>query len=129
MNLRTILPLSAIITAAGLAALAASATAAPPPAGDQSFKQRCQACHALTPGGAPGPLAPNLRGVVGRKAGSTPFKTYSPALKASNIVWNAAKLDTYLAAPTKMVPGTRMVIAVSDPAQRKAIIAYLAAQR
>ncbi len=130
MNLRTVLPLSAIIAATGLAALAVSAGAAPPaPAGDQSFKQRCQMCHALTPGGASGPLAPNLRGVVGRKAGSTAFKTYSPALKGSSIVWNAAKLDAYLAAPGKTVPGTRMVIAVSDPAQRKAIIAYLATQR
>lgn len=93
------------------------------------FNQRCKVCHVVTPGGAPGPLAPNLRGVVGRKAASTAFKTYSPALTASKLVWSSANLDKFLTAPGKMVPGTRMVIAVSDAGQRKAIIAYLAKQK
>jgi len=46
-------------------------------------------------------------------------------MKQSNITWNQTNLDRYLAAPTKTVPGTRMVIAVSDAAQRAAIIKYL----
>ncbi len=118
----------ALILVSWFAALAIAPVAASAQgnAGEQQFKQRCAVCHSVAPDGAPGPLAPNLRGVVGRKAGSTVFKTYSPALKASNIVWNAATLDTWLAAPTKLVPGTRKVIAVSEPAQRKAIASYLA---
>lgn len=112
------------------AALAVSSSAmAQSDPGEAQFNQRCKVCHVVTPGGAPGPLAPNLRGVVGRKAASTAFKTYSPALKASNQVWTAANLDKFLTAPGKLVPGTRMVIAVSDAAQRKAIIAYLAKQK
>ena len=90
---------------------------------------RCKACHVMTPGGAPGPIAPNLRGVVGRKAGTTAYKLYSPALKASNLTWNAATLDKFLTAPTKLVPGTKMVMAVSDAGQRKALIAWLAKQK
>ena len=33
--------------------------------------------------------------------------------------------DSFLAAPARKVPGTRMVIAVTDPAQRAAIVTYL----
>ena len=112
------------------AVLAASSSAfAQADPGEAQFNQRCKVCHVVTPGGAAGPLAPNLRGVVGRKAAATAFKTYSPALKASNLVWNSANLDKFLAAPAKVVPGTRMVIAVTDANQRKAIIAYLAKQK
>ncbi len=48
-------------------------------------------------------------------------------MKASKTVWNAATLDKYLAAPTKMIPGTKMVISVSKPEDRAAIVNYLAA--
>ncbi|MFM5905990.1 MAG: c-type cytochrome [Novosphingobium sp.] len=113
--------------AAGFVAMPLHAQAADP--GETAFNMRCKACHTVAPGGAAGPIAPNLRGVVGRKAGSSSFKNYSPALKAGPITWNAATLDKFLATPTKVVPGTRMVLAVSDAAQRKAIIAWLAKQR
>jgi cytochrome c len=66
-----------------------------------------------------------LRGVVGRKAAAVTSFNYSTAMKQSNITWTQANLDRYLAAPTKIVPGTRMVIAVSDATQRAAIIKYL----
>jgi cytochrome c len=69
-------------------------------------------------------LAPNLAGVVGRKAGSTAFN-YSTALKNSNLVWNRANLDRYLTAPARTVPGTRMVVSVTDAAQRAALLNYL----
>lgn len=111
------------LLALGAIALPALAQAQPPK-GDQLFKQRCQSCHAVKPG-ASTMLGPNLAGVVGRKAASTEFR-YSPALKAANIKWTAASLDQFLNAPTKLVPGTRMVLSVKDAAQRKAIIDYLA---
>lgn len=106
-------------------ATAPASTPAPEISGEQAFAM-CTACHSRD-AGAPQRMGPNLRGVVGRKAGSNPGFDYSPALRASNITWDAAQLDAYLAAPAKHVPGTRMVIAVPDPARRQALIEYLSA--
>jgi len=92
-------------------------------AGKAVFTQ-CTACHAYKPG-AVGIAAPNLYGVVGRKAASTAF-AYSAALKASKLTWDPATLNTFLKAPGKLVPGTRMVIAISNDTQRANLIAYLA---
>ncbi|MDO7836630.1 c-type cytochrome [Sphingobium sp. HBC34] len=104
-------------------AIPAIAAPAPTPDGAALYKQRCQMCHGAPP--ATTKLAPGLVGVVGRRAASADFP-YSAALKASGLVWTAAQLDTFLAAPAKAVPGTRMVIGVPDAAQRRAVIAYLA---
>jgi cytochrome c len=106
-----------------LAAGRAPALAQDVAAGAALFKDRCQMCHTVTPGQPPG-LGPNLWSVVGRKAASTPF-AYSDALKGSGLVWNKATLDKFLAAPSKLAPGTRMVIAISDPKQRADLTAYL----
>jgi cytochrome c len=106
-----------------LATLLPGFASAQPAAGEVLFRQRCAMCHAVLPGKVSS-LAPNLAGVVGRKAASTAF-AYSPAMKASNIVWSRATLDRYLTAPTKMVAGTRMVIAVADARQRALLIDYL----
>lgn len=92
--------------------------------GDVLFRQRCALCHSVVSGKV-STLAPNLAGVVGRKAGTTAF-AYSPAMKASKIIWLRAILDKYLAAPAKTVPGTRMAIAVADAKQRGLLIDYLA---
>ena len=107
---------------------AQSLSAAPPaPDGALLFRQRCASCHADTTG-KPSPIGPNLARVVGRKAGSAAF-AYSPALKQSGLVWTRANLDKFLTSPGKLVPGTRMVIAVADAAQRKAILDHLAKPR
>jgi cytochrome c len=90
----------------------------PPPA----FVQ-CRSCHAVEPGR--NGLGPTLFGIVGRKAGEVPGYNSSPALARSGIVWDRASLDTWLAAPMEMVPGTRMVVGQPDPEKRKAIIDYL----
>ena len=65
-----------------------------------------------------------MSGVAGRKAAATTFN-YSPALRASGLTWTRANLDRYITAPSRMVPGTRMVIAVSDAAQRAALLNFL----
>lgn len=93
--------------------------------GEQAFAM-CATCHGRE-AGAPQRMGPNLHQLLGRKAGSNPGFDYSPALRASDITWNAQELDAYLAAPAKRVPGTRMAIAVSDPARRQALIEYLSA--
>ena len=113
------------ILAAAFLLTAEAPAVAPAPDGGTLFRQRCQSCHSVTPGQT-SPLAPNLAGVVGRKAAAAAGFNYSPALKASKLTWNRTNLDQYLTAPMRMVPGTRMVIPVADPQQRAAIIDFLA---
>lgn len=109
-------------------AIPAVITAAPPRSnGETLFRQRCVMCHQVSPGGV-SPLGPNLRGVVGRTAGSTAYN-YSPAMKASKVAWNAATLDRYLRSPPRMVPGSKMIVAVPDAAHRRALIGYLSTLR
>jgi cytochrome c len=117
-------PLGAVCVA--LSALPSMA-APPAPDGEILFRQRCQTCHSVV-AAAPAGVGPNLKGVVGRPAASTSF-TYSAALKQSKLVWTPANLGRYLTAPSKMVPGTRMVVSLPDPAQRAAVLAYLAKTR
>lgn len=97
---------------------AASAAPAPPAA----FAV-CASCHPVSPGrhGA----GPSLARVWGRKAASASGYAYSPALEGSGIVWNAQTLDRWLQGPMRMVPGTRMVVGLSDPEARQAVIAYV----
>lgn len=97
----------------------ASATDAKPAA----FAQ-CAACHS-TEKGQMG-VGPSLAGVYGTKSGEIPGYAFSDAMKAANLTWDDATLDKYLAAPMKVVPGTKMTFAgLSDPADRKAVIEYL----
>lgn len=83
----------------------------------------CRSCHSTQEG--QNGIGPTLAGIVGSKAGAVPGYAFSPALKNSGITWDRASLDTWLQGPMKMVPGTKMVIPVSDPDKRKAIIDYL----
>lgn len=124
MRLRTLtIGVSALLSAPFVAQAAKPATA---PAQPAAFAQ-CRVCHSVTKGGPAG-LGPNLFGVVGTAAATRPGYAYSPAMKASKIRWDRARLDIYLANPRAVVPGTKMVFAgLKDPAQRKAVIDYLAA--
>ena len=71
-------------------------------------------------------MGPNLRGVVGRRAGALPSFTYSAAMKSSGIVWTRETLDDYLSNVQNKVPGSMMALpGVPDPADRTAVIAYL----
>lgn len=111
----------AVAMAAACGAVPANAQDAT--AGGVTFKQRCMMCHTIT-AGQKGTTGPNLRGVGDRTAASTAFP-YSSALKQSKVQWTAANLERFLTAPNKMVPGTRMVVAVSDAKKRAEVVAYL----
>lgn len=121
--MKTLLTPAALLSALMLAAAPAHA-AGDAVKGAAAFKTKCQICHTVAPG-AKGTLAPNLLGVVGRKAGSTDFSMYSPQLKAYGKVWTPALIDQWLTAPAKLVPGARMAINVPAKADRDDIIAYL----
>jgi cytochrome c len=82
---------------------------------------QCMICHSLDKNG----IGPSHRNVFGRAAGSAPNYTYSAALKASNIVWNEATLDQWLANPQALVPGTKMMFSVSSAQDRADVIAFL----
>lgn len=86
---------------------------------------RCAACHAVT-AAEQQKIGPHLQQVVGREAGSIPGFAFSDAMKASDIVWDSAKLDQFLTRPAGLVPGTSMAFGGIDSAdQRAALIAYL----
>jgi cytochrome c len=91
---------------------------------DAAFR-RCSICHRAE-AGAPNGLGPNLHGVFGRKSASAANFNYSPAMRASGLTWDEATLDRFLAAPQKVVPGTRMTFSgLPDAAQRREVIQFL----
>ena len=98
--------------------------AADPEKGKAVFEQ-CAACHSLD--GTGDYDGPTLKGVIGRKAGSLEDYRYSTAMKRSDVVWDAATIDKYVADPQAFVPGNRMAFAgISDKTQREDLIAFLA---
>ena len=95
-----------------------------PRRGAALFAETCAACHALDRNKE----GPQLGGIVGRSAGSTPGFAYSPALRQAGLRWSVDNLNRWLAGPQQLVPGARMPIRVEDATIRRDIIAYLAAQ-
>lgn len=99
------------------------AAALPRPA---AFAQ-CAVCHTDKQGQKSG-FGPNLFGVAGTRSGELAGYSFSPAMKSAGVVWNRETLDSFIASPQAVVPGTKMAFAgVKDPAKRKAIVDYLLA--
>lgn len=75
------------------------------------------------------PFGPNLRGVVGRPAGTAKDFVYSePFLKAlTGMTWDEGTLDWWIRDTQAWVPGTVMFYRQKDPEIRRKIIAYLKA--
>lgn len=71
-------------------------------------------------------IGPSLLGVMGRRAGSVVGFPYSEAMRRSGIVWDRESLQRYLAAPSRVVPGTTMVWAGEpDPDRLAALVFYV----
>lgn len=94
--------------------------------GAQLFRA-CAACHSLAPDR--NMTGPSLAGVWGRRAGGLDsFERYSPALKASNVVWDEKTLDPWLKSPSRFIPNNHMTFpGISDVRQRADLIAFLKA--
>lgn len=95
-----------------------------PIAGESLFKSRCPGCHEHS--SERNALGASLVGVMNRKAGTLPGATFSRALTESNITWDEASLDRFLASPSKLLPMTLMTAHQIPIAQERVdIIAYL----
>ena len=89
----------------------------------------CSACHTTSKDGSNG-VGPNLRGVIGRRAGTATGFAYSPAMRGAQITWTAEQLEEYLKDPAAKVPGNFMAIAgIPESTDRKSIIDYLVTLR
>jgi cytochrome c len=106
--------------------LTASPVLADPPAGDPAhgeklYRSRCGACHALDRN----KTGPRHRGVFGRPVATVPDFRYSRALAGQSFVWDADRLDAWLADPKRFAPGTSMGARTPSPQDRADLIAYL----
>jgi cytochrome c len=111
---------------ATLVLLTPSTAGAQPSSGERAF-QRCYACHSLLAGEDKLP-GPNLRTVMGRRAGSLPGFEFSDAMIAAGtrgLVWDRRSLEAFIADPEAMVPGTSMTAHLPDAEARHQVIDYL----
>jgi cytochrome c len=85
----------------------------------------CAACHAFG-AGQQAMIGPNLHGVFGRPAAVLADFEYSPALRASSLVWTPRAIEAWLAGPSTFVVGTTMTFTgYRSAADRRDLIAYL----
>jgi len=123
-----------VLAAGGLLAVGGADAAAPSrdqlvaadyQKGRTAFQQRCSACHTLAEGGS-NLVGPNLWGLIGRAAGTSPDFAASDALKAAGFKWDVARLAEFLAGPEQLVPGIRMLIPEPVPeADRTALMSFM----
>jgi cytochrome c len=96
--------------------------------GKALYDKHCAVCHSLI-------LdyhkeGPSLHRIYGRKAGSVPFYAGYKVLRGSDLVWDDATLDRWLADPKAFGRGdTKMTLVIDDAQHRADIIAYLRAAR
>ena len=93
-------------------------------AGKALFRQQCSICHSAEPGDNGGAQGPTLVGVYGRHAAGAAGFSYTAALRAADLTWDAPALNRFLASPSTVVPGSAMLIAVPGQTDRDDLVAY-----
>lgn len=92
------------------------------------YKDACGQCHQLNPG--LNKKGPQLMNIYGAPAAKLADYTYSEGLKASDWVWDAQTLDTYIADAEKAMPDSKMLAdPMPDAKERADVIAYLSTLR
>ena len=72
-------------------------------------------------------LGPSLWNIVGRPKAAVGDFEYSPELLRDHGTWGYGALNSFLAAPYRYLPGTKMDFAgIKDEERRSALIAFLA---
>lgn len=146
--------LGSTLLLAGLISATAGAQNAELADGEKLYEKQCAICHGLlsrenTGEAAPARLpwrhvqmamapsndqiavalgyGPQLRGVVGRPAGTVEGFQYSDAFlkKLQGKVWDEATLEKWITGSQTMVPGTFMFYSQKNPEIRRRIIKYL----
>lgn len=117
----------AAVAVLGATGAAYAGTTAGDAARGRTVFARCASCHDVASGA--NRIGPSLKGVVGRRSAAAAGFAYSPALRGKNVTWTRASLDTFLTAPARFAPGTRMTVAVPNAKDRADLIAYLATVR
>ena len=125
------LTLSIFLTLAAPATLHADGNAE---AGRVYFNTKCGGCHSLAADN--NYYAPTLKCIVGRAVAAAPFSAYTDdmkAMRATGLVWTAAKLDVFLTDPKAYIarhlgkPDSiiMMQVKVETEADRSDVITYL----
>jgi cytochrome c len=111
-----------VVIGASLAASAVSPAGAADAEHGKTLFQACAACH----NDKRDALGPDLKGVLGRKAGSRDDFRYSNPMMRANLVWDEANLKSYIADPQAKVKGNRMPYGgLTNPNDVDDVVAYL----
>lgn len=116
-----------VLAAAMLLAVPAVASAEGDAEAGKAVFNKCGVCHKM---GA-NALGPNLQCVLGRPAGTAEgFAGYSEALKSSGITWDDEKIQAWMEADDKVVPGNKMIFpaGIKDAGDRANLLAYIKSQ-
>ena len=94
-------------------------------ASQQVFNNACRTCHTIKDGD--NRQGPHLYRIIGRKAGSLPDYGYSSAMKEAGFVWDADKLERFMANPDAVVSGNSMkpFSGLASADDRAKIVAFL----
>lgn len=116
-----------LISSVGTGAAQAQTIEGDVTAGEKVYK-KCKACHVVDE--EKNKVGPHLVAIIDRPAAAVDGFKYSKAMIKSaedGLVWDVANLTEYLAAPKKMIKGTKMAFAgLKKPDDITNVIAYIA---